>query len=130
MKQLKDLMSFNSDTFSTLHHLLFEEPCPNCGVLIQKNGGCKHMVCGKCKYEFCWLCLGSYYSYSHDVHYQHVCPQRYVMVIGAIVLLCLFLNYKLCYGFELIYLIQYNFIYTLAAGVVIDLHVFSLVIYR
>jgi len=24
---------------------------------IEKNGGCNHMVCRKCKTDFCWACL-------------------------------------------------------------------------
>ncbi|KAI5857541.1 hypothetical protein BZA05DRAFT_383901 [Tricharina praecox] len=34
--------------------------CPNCQFDIHKTGGCEHMTCGKCKYEFCFLCLASY----------------------------------------------------------------------
>ncbi|KAH3900605.1 related to RING finger protein YKR017C [Saccharomycodes ludwigii] len=30
--------------------------CPRCSVNIEKNGGCNHMICGGCKYEFCWVC--------------------------------------------------------------------------
>lgn len=30
--------------------------CPNCHVLIEKNRGCRHMTCSRCKYEFCWIC--------------------------------------------------------------------------
>lgn len=32
--------------------------CPKCSVNIEKNGGCNHMVCSSCKYEFCWICEG------------------------------------------------------------------------
>ena len=30
--------------------------CPNCTTLVEKNGGCPHMQCTICKYEWCWTC--------------------------------------------------------------------------
>ncbi|KAF2270912.1 hypothetical protein CC78DRAFT_5996 [Lojkania enalia] len=34
--------------------------CPGCKWYIQKNYGCDHMTCSKCKHEFCWVCLAPY----------------------------------------------------------------------
>ncbi|KAK7037516.1 hypothetical protein VNI00_011008 [Paramarasmius palmivorus] len=32
--------------------------CSQCHSTIEKNGGCNHMTCKKCKHEFCWVCMG------------------------------------------------------------------------
>eukprot|EP00918_Siedleckia_nematoides_P026310 GHVU01056764.1.p1 GENE.GHVU01056764.1~~GHVU01056764.1.p1 ORF type:complete len:546 (-),score=74.56 GHVU01056764.1:424-2061(-) len=32
--------------------------CPKCHATIEKDGGCNHMVCKKCRFDFCWVCLG------------------------------------------------------------------------
>ena len=31
--------------------------CPKCGIVIEKIAGCNHVKCGRCKAEFCWVCL-------------------------------------------------------------------------
>ena len=61
----KDLKSLNSSHITQFRSLMLEEPCPKCGVMIYKSGGCQHMICGRCRYEFCWHCLGPYFSYRH-----------------------------------------------------------------
>ncbi|CAD8208123.1 unnamed protein product [Paramecium pentaurelia] len=41
--------------------------CPNCSAPIEKEGGCNHMICYKCKYEFCWICRGKYSSAHYTI---------------------------------------------------------------
>jgi len=32
--------------------------CPKCDSCIEKSGGCNHMLCSQCGYDFCWMCHG------------------------------------------------------------------------
>lgn len=36
------------------------QSCPRCHTQIEKNGGCNHMKCQKCTFEFCWICFGDW----------------------------------------------------------------------
>eukprot|EP00128_Syssomonas_multiformis_P019004 Colp12_sorted_trinity150504_noHs@150 len=40
--------------------------CPQCTSPIEKNHGCDHMTCSRCKHEFCWLCLTSWAEVRRD----------------------------------------------------------------
>ena len=31
--------------------------CPRCSALIEKDEGCNHMTCRKCRHDFCWICM-------------------------------------------------------------------------
>ncbi|CAD8138015.1 unnamed protein product [Paramecium octaurelia] len=50
------------------------QKCPNCKANILKNGGCNHMTCTKCHYDFCWLCGCRYTSIHYDWMNPCNCP--------------------------------------------------------
>ena len=45
---------------SLLHIKSLSKICPNCKIFVQHEGGCSHMTCTFCKYQFCYICLGPY----------------------------------------------------------------------
>ncbi|CAH1782579.1 unnamed protein product [Owenia fusiformis] len=42
--------------------------CPKCHVCIEKNGGCNHLQCVKCKHDFCWMCLGDWKNHGSEYY--------------------------------------------------------------
>jgi len=40
--------------------------CPRCSTAIQKCDGCNHMVCGKCRHDFCWMCMEKWSLHSNS----------------------------------------------------------------
>ncbi|KAF0296934.1 putative E3 ubiquitin-protein ligase ariadne-2 [Amphibalanus amphitrite] len=42
--------------------------CPKCHICIEKNGGCNHMQCFSCKFEFCWMCLGNWKNHGSEYY--------------------------------------------------------------
>jgi hypothetical protein len=82
---------------SLLRQVIKTSPCPQCGVAIQKTGGCQHMICPKCHYEFCWTCRGYYPSYMHEpnMNLYHKIARFFKTAIP--ILLIVFLVVKLLY---------------------------------
>ena len=49
-----DKLKKKSD-FATVKYISKEtKACPGCSIPIEKDGGCDHITCSKCKHEFCW----------------------------------------------------------------------------
>ncbi|CAK57549.1 unnamed protein product (macronuclear) [Paramecium tetraurelia] len=42
--------------FTRVMQFFLTKQCPQCNVLIQKNGGCPQMKCQHCRFQFCWDC--------------------------------------------------------------------------
>jgi hypothetical protein len=51
-------------------------PRPQCEIPINKNEGCDHMTCTKCRFQFCWLCMVDYQRVREEGNGAHErsCP--------------------------------------------------------
>ena len=45
--------------------------CPFCHTKTQKNGGCEHMTCIVCEYEWCWICNLMYDNCKCNKNYDY-----------------------------------------------------------
>jgi ariadne-2 len=66
---IKKWSSKCKDDSETAHYISANtKPCPECGSNIEKNGGCNHMSCSKCRYDFCWMCMGPWRSHATEYY--------------------------------------------------------------
>ncbi|KAF5282513.1 hypothetical protein FQA39_LY04920 [Lamprigera yunnana] len=63
-EELKASCTESEDAANCLWLVTNSKPCPNCKSPIQKNEGCNHMKCSKCKFDFCWVCQESWKKHS------------------------------------------------------------------
>jgi hypothetical protein len=85
------------------------------------------MVCGKCKHEFCWMCLGEYRSYTHSEN--RYCPARNAMLVFSLMLSIFLLNQKLFYNVQWFYYFEFYLLKGLAGTLFIDLILASVSVY-
>ncbi|XP_060083944.1 E3 ubiquitin-protein ligase parkin-like [Ylistrum balloti] len=45
---------WNLESLETIGRI--SKPCPNCKTNTEKAGGCMHMSCSRCYFEWCWMC--------------------------------------------------------------------------
>lgn len=65
----EDLSNANQNEEQSANYLWLmsnSKKCPNsnCNAPIQKNEGCNHMKCSKCKHDFCWVCMEPWKKHS------------------------------------------------------------------
>nr|CAI5842726.1 unnamed protein product [Callosobruchus analis] len=63
-EELKASCTGTEDAANFLWLVTNAKPCPNCKSPIQKNEGCNHMKCSKCKFDFCWVCQEAWKRHS------------------------------------------------------------------
>lgn len=66
----------------------YEQECPKCHATIEKDGGCNHMVCKRCRFDFCWVCLGPW-----EPHGSSWYAQTYSWSLNVV---CFNVHYYLC----------------------------------
>ena len=49
--------------------------CPKCYSRIEKNQGCNHMTCQRCKFEFCWICMGDWNDHGANTGGYYKCSR-------------------------------------------------------
>ncbi|XP_035225995.1 ATP-dependent RNA helicase DEAH12, chloroplastic-like, partial [Stegodyphus dumicola] len=72
--------SKHDDDYSLKVWMLADEAnrklCPSCSSPIEKNEGCNHMTCWKCRAHMCWLCLQVFPSALLVYNHQAFCPKQ------------------------------------------------------
>ena len=72
------------DDSETRNYLLVHtQDCPKCKVCIEKNGGCSHMTCNRCKHEICW---GMFQSMTFELLIHISIPTLYKKIIICILM--------------------------------------------
>ena len=63
----------NDPTYQSNRQWIMEnsKKCPGCSYQIEKNRGCDHMTCIKCRHEFCWSCLADFQPIRQQGNHRH-----------------------------------------------------------
>ncbi len=80
--QLKDHATEQSEQWKVQNTKLCPNPEVNCGAHIEKSGGCDHMTCAQCGYEFCWLCLQKYWT-GHEAAHSPKLPRMLGLLVSS-----------------------------------------------
>uniref|UniRef100_A0A665U4J5 Ankyrin repeat and IBR domain-containing protein 1 n=1 Tax=Echeneis naucrates TaxID=173247 RepID=A0A665U4J5_ECHNA len=78
-EELAGVSEAYEDAANCLWLLTNSKSCANCKSPIQKNEGCNHMQCAKCKYDFCWICLEEWKKHSSSTGGYYRCT-RYEII--------------------------------------------------
>ena len=84
--------------------------CPNCYYIIEKDGGCNHMQCRKCSFEFHWCCRQEWTPIHNEgdcLFYMYVMPLLYLFLSPLLLIIVYFgLSFFVFLG-KLLYIMVY-----------------------
>jgi len=63
--------SFKNGFLTRIRKYFSTKECPSCKSKIEKNGGCSHMTCSYCGFQFCWICSKPTPSHNLILHAYH-----------------------------------------------------------
>lgn len=113
----------NSNFMSDIWEEVFTNQCPKCSISIIKNGGCPHMTCKKCGYEFCWHCLHDYKGHNKNLCFSAMLGKMMIttfMVFSIAALSGLTTLFKMMFGTFAIFifkLVLYDAVLVFIGGV-------------
>ena len=121
-----NLLTFNfQETATVIYENIMTNECLGCEMRILKNGGCPHMTCKKCGYEFCWICLQPQGKFGK--HLPNICFFTFLTKILIILLLLILLSIKLrIFSFIWLFIkssLYYLFVYIIVLNSIIPLSV-------
>jgi len=104
IRNVKNLFNWESETLSYMNEVVTGSQCPQWGITILKEDGWKHMICQKCKYEFCWIWLGHYPGYKHTEN--TFCPIRKLITYLSLAIGFIAIYFKLIISFSFLSILQ------------------------
>ncbi|KDO19360.1 hypothetical protein SPRG_14880 [Saprolegnia parasitica CBS 223.65] len=65
-------------------HAHAAQRCPQCSTTIEKDGGCSHIKCTYCHYDFCWRCRVKWADHNHTLCLPVACVRSTHWAFGPI----------------------------------------------
>jgi len=90
-ESMDHLTKHRNETFSMLWKRFKAKKCPKCQVLVSKTGGCDHLTCTRCRYNFCWICLEKNPSHNKFIHQMETSIKPLIFSALKIIMFCLIL---------------------------------------
>jgi len=82
-KIIKTWLKKCSDDSETANYISVNtKDCPKCNSCIEKSGGCNHMACSQCGYDFCWMCNGPWKD--HGAQYYECSKYKEDETVGDV----------------------------------------------